>query len=400
MQDRLKKRFLILNPQTSIFYPQLFNFKFRILLIILPLVIVPAGCSVKDQLEAPLTPVTVQPVVTLTGVSTARYSANVVPYAQVTLAFKVGGYVEEILKTKGPDGRLREVQEGEFVKKGEVLARVRQSDYLAALNQAKAALVQAEAGHIKAKEDFERASNLYATDSLTKSDYDAAKANYDATKGQKEQASASIDSATISLKDTELQAPMDSVVLQRSIEIGSFVGPGTPGYVLADTRVVKAVFGVPDFIVARAKLGMPIHIISDSLPGPGFKGEVTAIAAAADQSSRVFNVEVTIPNPGFKLKAGMIATVDVKEGGLEQVAAAHVPAVLLSAIVRAKDNPKAYSVFVVQQEGDRQIARARVVQIGQVYGNNIAVDGVKVGELVIVNGATLVFDGQEVRVTP
>ena len=357
------------------------------------------GCGGSKPPEAPMTPVIVQQVGSYSGTSTSRYSASIVPYAQVNLAFKVGGYIEEILQTKGPDGRMREVQEGEFVQKGTVLARIRENDYKAALDQAQGAAQQAQAANEKANQDFQRASSLYSSQSMTKSDYDGAVANLNSTKGQVEQANGSIESAQISLNDTELKAPIDGVILQRNIEIGSFVGPGTLGYVLADIRTVKAVFGVPDFVVSRAKLGMSIHINTDSIPGLDVKGEVTAISAAADQSSRLFNVEVIIPNPGYKLKAGMIATVDLKQGDVEQIPASTVTMVPLSAIVRAKDNPNGYSVFVVLEESGKQIAHSRAVKVGDVFGNRIAVEGVKIGETVIVNGATLVTDGQEVHIT-
>jgi len=388
----------------QLFYRIPFDFKLRSATVLNIFLVMAAICSSscygsKTPENAPI-PVVVQAVDSYSGTSTARYSASIVPYAQINLAFKVGGYVEEVLQTKGLDGRLREVQEGEFVQKGTVMARVRVNDYKAALSQAQGAAVQAQAANKKANEDYQRASSLYSSQSMTKSDYDGAVANLNSTKGQMEQANGAVDSAAISLGDTELRAPIDSVILQRSIDIGSFVAPGTPGYVLADIRTVKAVFGVPDFIVSRAKLGMPVHMNTDSIPGFDVKGDVTAISPAADQNSRLFNVEVTIPNPGYKLKAGMIATVDLKHGDVEQIPSSNPIVVPLSAIVRAKDNPNGYSVFVVQQESGKQIAHSRAVKVGDVFGNRIAVEGVKIGEIVIVNGATLVIDGQEVRITP
>lgn len=359
-----------------------------------------AGCRSKPPVDNPLTPVTVSPVTSFTGESGSRYSASIVPYTQVNLAFKVGGYVESILQTKGPDGRWRDVQVGEFVKKGAMMAQIRTNDYDAALNQAKGSVTQAQAAHQQAVENFNRAANLYSSQSLTKSDYDSAKANLDATSGQVQQAQGATESAQISLSDTSLKAPMNSVVLQRNVEVGSFVGPGTVGFVLSGIESVKAIFGVPDFMVDQVKLGMPMKIRAESLSGTAFEGEITAIAAAADQSSRVFNVEITIPNPDNRLKVGMIATVDLRENTQAVNSKTSILVVPLSAIVRAKDKPEAYSVFVVQNEGGKQIARSRVVKVGEVYGNKVGVEGVQIGESVIVNGATLVNDGQQVNVTP
>jgi RND family efflux transporter MFP subunit len=358
------------------------------------------GCRRQNQVDNPLTPVTVMPVTTYSGESGARYSASIVPYTQVNLAFKVGGYIESILQTKGPDGRWRNVQVGEFVKKGAVLAQIRKNDYEAAVNQASGSIAQAKAAHQQAVENFNRAASLYSSQSMTKSDYDSAKANLDATSGQMQQATGATESAQISLSDTSLRAPMDAVILQRSVEVGSFVGPGTVGFVISGTEWVKAIFGVPDFVVDQVKLGMPMKIRTESISGAAFNGQITAIAAAADQSSRVFNVEVTIPNPDNKLKVGMIATVDLRENTSSPISKTSINVVPLSAIVRAKDKPNAYSVFVVQNEGGKQIARSRAVEVGEVYGNKIAVQGVQIGESVIVTGATLVIDGQQVNVTP
>ena len=94
--------------------------------------------------EKPPTPVRVQAVqaqVTSTG---QRYSANINPYTQVNLAFKVAGYIEEVLQVKGADGRMRDVQGGDWVTKATVLAQVRQIDYQEEVSQAKAQLATAQ----------------------------------------------------------------------------------------------------------------------------------------------------------------------------------------------------------------------------------------------------------------
>ena len=74
---------------------------------------------------------------------------------------------------------------------------------------------------------------------------------------------------------------------------GTLVGPATNGFTLADTKSVKAVFGVPDTSIGRVRLGQHLAITTDSLPQQ-FAGRVSAISPAADPKSRVFSVEVTI----------------------------------------------------------------------------------------------------------
>jgi multidrug efflux system membrane fusion protein len=109
-------------------------------------------------------------------------------------------------------------------------------------------------------------------------------------------------------------------------------------------------------------------------------------------------VEITIPNPDQDLKVGMIAAVAVATGQAPTTATV-VP---LNAVVRSKTNPEGYALFVVEGQKGHRIARLRDnIELGEVFGNKITVTrGVKVGEPVIVTGATLVADGQRVRIIP
>ena len=76
----------------------------------------------------------------------AKYSASIVPYAQVDLAFQSGGYVESIRQVKSPSGGMRNIDQGDWVQKGTVLAVVRQQDYQDKLQQAQAQLSRAPGG--------------------------------------------------------------------------------------------------------------------------------------------------------------------------------------------------------------------------------------------------------------
>jgi multidrug efflux pump subunit AcrA (membrane-fusion protein) len=142
------------------------------------------GCASSQKApEKPLVPVTVTEVKEYSGPEGVTYSASIVPYDQVNVAFKSGGYVTTILQRKGVDGRERNLQQGDWVKKGEVLARVRESDYQHAVEQYKGHLEEAQAAAEKSKQDFARAQALYDANALTQSDYDAAKAQNDSSQG-------------------------------------------------------------------------------------------------------------------------------------------------------------------------------------------------------------------------
>jgi multidrug efflux system membrane fusion protein len=86
--------------------------------------------------------------------------------------------------------------------------------------------------------------------------------------------------------------------------------------------------------------------------------------------------------------------------GTEQAVSTH-PVVPLNAVMKGKSSPDGYAVFVVEEEGGREVARLRDVKLGEAYGNAVAVtDGVKQGERVITTGGTIVMDGDQVKVIP
>jgi multidrug efflux pump subunit AcrA (membrane-fusion protein) len=112
----------------------------------------------------------------------------------------------------------------------------------------------------------------------------------------------------------------------------------------------------------------------------------------------VFDVEIAIPNGDGRLRPGMIGAVSIVP---ETTAAAGRPAVPLAAVVRADKGPDQYTVFVVAGPDSDAVARSRAVTLGAIEGNLVAVtSGVEPGERVVVMGATLLKDGDTVRVIP
>jgi len=423
--------------------------------VLLLAIVIAAGLvrSKPKPLEKLPVPVKVAVVELNTASSEARYSATIIPRTEVQLAFNVGGYVDALRKVRGVDGQLRDIQEGDLINVGTVLARVRQSDYQVKFKQAesqasearsgidvskaqydeavsgvassKAQLVEAEAAYLKAKLDFERAENLFASRSMTKADYDSAKAQYDMTsakvaaarsqvqviQAKADSAKANIDviqarsrgaqavvqETQIPLHDTELRSPLNGVVLQKSVEKGTLVSSGDKAFVVADTSSVKAVFGVADIAVAEMKPGSKLSVESESMPGKEFEGQITSVFPAADSKSRAFNVEVTIANPEYLLRPNMIVSLRV---GAKQATTAQ-PVVPLNAVIKSKSNATGYAVIVVAEEGGRQVARIRDVKLGESFGSAVAIaEGLKPGDRVITTGATMVNDGDQVKVIP
>ncbi|HXE12439.1 MAG TPA: efflux RND transporter periplasmic adaptor subunit [Bryobacteraceae bacterium] len=348
------------------------------------------------------------------------YSASILPNRQVTLAFRTSGFVESIHQVRGADGRMRSVDIGDVVPLGTTLAQVRTKDYQLQVSQiqgqvtqaqeaeqaARAQLAQAEAAAVKAQQDFDRADALFKKTSLTKSDYDAARANRDATQAQVNAARAqaqgsagtlnaaqsALGTANLGLSDTSLAAPFTGAVLQRSIDVGTLAGPGVPAFVIADISSVKAAIAVPDIAVTHLRKGSPIAIYAEPFPGRKFKGFVSAIAAAADSTTRSFQVEVTVPNDHALLRAGMVVSLALTEAPPSEP----VNVVPLSAIVRAGPASSQFAVVVVS-DGK---AQHEPVTLGDTYGDRIAIKGVDAGQMVVISGASFVSDGEAVKVLP
>jgi RND family efflux transporter MFP subunit len=324
-----------------------------------------------------------------------RFSAVVGADAQVPLAFRIPGYVIALEQARGEDGRMRDVAEGDRVRKGTVLVRIRSAEYEDRLRQAASQAAAEEALMTKAKLDFDRATILFASQSLTKPDFDSAQAQYDANQSQLRAARAQASEAGIALRDTSVVAPFDGDIVKKAVEPGSFVGSGMPAFVVARTDVVKIVVGVPDTAVPGIKLGQPVDITVDAFGDRAFEARISRIASAADSTTRNFDVEVAIPNRDHVLKVGMVGSLQLASGAKDSVAACfRAP---LSAIVLAREGQ--YGVYVVSGGSEAQVAKLRPVEIGPVVGTDISVaHGLSNGDEVITSGASLLKDGQRVEV--
>lgn len=333
-----------------------------------------------------------------TGTQT-RYSAQIEPATQVDLAFKVGGYVESILKVPGVDKKLRILQEGDAVHAGVELASIRRTDYVQKVQEAEAAYAQAKATVEQADLDLGRTTKLAASGSVSPSEVDSVRIKRDGARASLDGAKVRVDEAQTSLADTSLRSPIDGVALKRSIEVGALAAPGTVGFSVAQVDRVKAVFGVPDTALPLVQLGASQQVTTEAFQNATFAGRITRISPSADPKSRVFEVEVTIPNGDQRLKTGMVAALSMAAAGA--VATEAEPIVPLSSIVRSPARAGAFAVYVVDGANGQTIAHARDVELGEYLGRVIPVtSGLKGGEQIVVQGAGLLSDGERVEVIP
>jgi len=327
----------------------------------------------------------------MTG-ETLRYSASILPYAQVDLLLRSSGYVTNVRQVRGADGRTRDVGTGDYVEQGVTLAHIRREDLQNQVAQAQAQLDQASAQTTRADQDFQRAKALYSTQSLTKPDYDKSQEAVNATQAAMDNAKAALLQSQLTLGDADLKAPFSGYILSRNVDLGSLVSPATNAFTIADIGRVKVAFGTPDYVLSRVRLGQELTIQTES--AAPVKGRVTSISPAADTRNRIFAIEVTVSNRDGHLKPGMIASI-----GLGEVSHSSI-SIPLSAIVPFPSEPDHFAVMVAQDRAGRLVASLRKVQLGATHDNSVAVEGVQPGERVVSVGAQLLKDGDPIQVIP
>ena len=167
------------------------------------------GCRQEAAIERSPTPVRTALVEMIDAGTNNTYSANIQPYQQVDLSFKSSGYLASIKQVKDADGHIRNIDQGDYVKKGTVLAVVQEDDFKQKLDQANASLARSQAEHERAVLSFGRISKLYAAGAATKPDYDDTNAQVESTAAAVASSQAQVAEAKIALGYCELTAPFD-----------------------------------------------------------------------------------------------------------------------------------------------------------------------------------------------
>ncbi len=232
------------------------------------------------------------------------------------------------------------VQEGDRVKKDELLAVIDQARYAAAVNSAKSNLQALEAELLRAREataqskrDMDRADQQFKDGILAVADRERARSTYDQAvasahraERQVEQARADLASADDALDKTEIRAPMDGIVTRRNIEKGEVIITGTmnnPGTVLmtiSDMSIIEAVLEVDQTDVPQLHVGQKAEVRIDAFPDEKFPGEVSEIGSSPIQGTSAlggaatgtdYTVKVTLLKHPDRIRPGLTVTADI-----------------------------------------------------------------------------------------
>ncbi|HBL36470.1 MAG TPA: hypothetical protein DDZ55_06640 [Firmicutes bacterium] len=203
---------------------------------------------------------------------------------------------------------------------------------------------------------------------------------------QVKQAETALELANLQLGYTRVTAPIQGVIAQLTVEVGSMAAPSLAAGLVVDDRQMKANALVPESYINQLRVGEAVEIEAKA-SGSSFSGTISAITPVADQATRQFPVEFSVVNSSNALKAGMMGTVYLTIGEGRNQLALPVDTVLF-------EGEQAY-VYVVEDGR----ARRRNIRVGLNTGTLVgAADGLREGEQVISRGQHQVKNGMLVEV--
>ncbi len=305
---------------------------------------------------------------------------------RVDLSFRVSGPVKSI-----------NVEKGASVKKGQLLATLDPRDYQTQLKQAQSTQAQAQAQYENAKADFKRYENLYKQKVVPKATYDTYKTQMNVALSSLNVAKASTTAVRDSLKDTELRAPFDGVIVDRLVESFQDVTAKQTIFILQDISMLEIVFNVPENDViwaSKAASSGPDSVRAkfDAIPGRTFPLTFKEFVLQADRSTNTFPVTAVMPQQqDVALLPGMTATVEVEISDTQT--GQRVFTVPQTAIVTSGDK-----TFVWRCDNN-SVTRVPVKQ-STPHNNGfieISSEQLKDGNIIVVAGAHLLHEGQKVR---
>lgn len=268
-----------------------------------------------------------------------------------------------------------EFNDGDKVKKGDVLVALTNAEETAQLDEARATYKEAVKQLDRIKDLVKRGS--------------AAQTKLDTQESLVQQAKARVDAIEVRLADRLIRAPFSGRLGLRQVSVGTLVTPGTVITTLDDIKTLKLDFTVPEIYLDSIKVGQEVVAHSAAFPKRDFKGTVSAVDTRVDPVTRSATVRASLPNDDDQLRPGMLLTINVTRSR-DMVLA--VPETAVSTL-----GSRSY-LFVL---GPGNKAVQREIKMGRRKPGYVeVVDGLKAGEEVISEHADSLRDGDTVRVVP
>jgi RND family efflux transporter MFP subunit len=294
------------------------------------------------------------------------------------------------------------VSEGSVVRRGQVIARLENDDYRAAVSAAAARVQQLVVERDQASRDLERSNKLHEQRVLSDAELENQSARLRSLAAQVDAAKAQLEVAKASFENTIVLSPFDGTVLRKDAEVGEFVAPSTAGggltrsaiATMADLRTLEVEVDVNEAYIAQIQGGQACRITLDAYPDTSFAGRARQVVPTADRQKATVQVKVAILDRDPRILPEMGAKVEFVRRG-DAAALAGAPRRVLvpgGAIAQGANGAR---VWVVQ-EGR---AVARTVETGATRGEQVEVrSGLAGGEQVVLGAPAGLKDGTRVRV--
>lgn len=285
-----------------------------IIFSILGVVVIALGLIVfLGSKKEPILPVQVEKVTRRTITQLVTATGKIQPEVQVKISPEVSGEIVEL-----------PVKEGQQVKKGDLLMKIKPDVYIAQRDQYAAGLLQAQASLSKAEPDFRRSQELFKKGLVSQSDFDQVKALYESSKASYAQARASLNQAEENLRKTTVLSPMDGTVSQLNSEkgervLGTAQFQGTDVMTIADLSKMEARVDVSENDVVLVTVSDTARIAVDAFPDRKVNAVVYEIANTAtskglgtQEEVTNFQVKMRVVEKGLTLRPGMSMTADIE----------------------------------------------------------------------------------------
>ncbi|MFQ5423315.1 MAG: efflux RND transporter periplasmic adaptor subunit [Phycisphaerae bacterium] len=324
------------------------------------------------------------PILTATG--------KIVSDHRVNVATKVSGQIVEL-----------SFEQGDFVRQGQVIARIEDVNYKARRDNAAAKLERSKARLEYAGANFDRVKRLYATDNAPEIEHANIKSECEAARAQVAADAADLTEAQWRLDECAVKAPINGVVLTRNVEVGDFVAAegGFGGMAnsqfatIADMTKLRVEVDISELDIARIKEGMPCRVTPDAYKDRHYDGFVLWVDPGANYSKATVQVKVRINDPDPFLRVEGTARVDFVTARSETAAPSKDKTIWLPAsAVRLGASPTYATVFVYR---DGRINETAVSIRGRTDRQVEIVSGLTPGSRVVARPTDELRDGQSVR---
>lgn len=366
----------------------------RAIVLLLPLsaIVSLAGCSAKpprptasSQIMRNVSVIAAQPATVsdlLEALGTVRAAQTSVLSSQI-----MGGMLEV------------RVQEGDRVRRGDVLVVIDNTQSRAALDRATAAdlavqqqLAETDSDLSLAQTTLKRYQSLYEKKSVSPQEFDEMQARYraalarrDMVSAEQAQARAAVIQARITLDYSRIRAPFDGAVTERKVDPGSLASPGMPILTIEDVRQWRLEATVNEADLSQVHLEESVPIVIDAIPQAQLKGKVTQIVPVADVASRSFLVKILLP-ADTRLRSGLFGRAQFSRGERR---------VLLIPRNAVIERGQLRAIFVLDANG---VASLRYISLGKSSGESIEVlAGLQAGERLVSKPRGLELDGKHIE---